>query len=304
MESFQLPSSLEQLKSDFLTRLDLQLFVKRDDLIHPMISGNKWRKLNYNLSVAKEKGKGQLLTFGGAFSNHLIATAAAGKLLGFRTVGVVRGEEPKKWSQTLLDCKAEEMQLEFVSRSDYRLKNQALFLKQLERKFGESFIIPEGGANELGAKGCKEIIEEIKIPFDFVCCSAGTGTTAAGLLNALDHENLLAFSALKGGGYLKNEILSYNTNQLKCDQLKLLENYHFGGYAKINDELIAFVKHFYNLYHLKLDLVYTAKLFFGVFDLIQQNYFPKGSRIVLIHSGGLQGNRGIESRGGFKLFAS
>jgi len=304
MKSFQLPSPLEQLTSNFLTKNDVQLFVKRDDLVHPMISGNKWRKLKHNIAAAKQQGKKQLITFGGAFSNHLIATAAAGKLLGFKTIGIVRGEEPKKWSETLNDCKAEGMQLKFISRSDYSLKNQTKFLEQLEREYGESFIIPEGGANDLGSKGCKEIIQEIEVPFDFVCCSAGTGTTAAGILSMLSHQNLLAFSALKGGGFLNQEILSYADNQQKSDQLQVLENYHFGGYAKVTEELIDFVNEFYRSYHLKLDLVYTAKLFFGVFDLIQRNCFPKGSLIVLIHSGGLQGNRGIESRGNFKLFDS
>lgn len=304
MVQFQLPSPLEQLSSDLLSQHGIKVYVKRDDLIHPIISGNKWRKLKYNIKAAKDNGFNQLLTFGGAFSNHIIATATAAKAHGLKSVGVIRGEEPKNWSTTLENCKAAGMQLKFISRTAYRSKEDPAFIKDLVDELGESYVIPEGGANQFGRKGCEEIISEIMLPFDYLCCSAGTGTTAAGILSRIEKEKLLVFPALKGGGFLKDEILSNPSLSKKGESIQLFENYHFGGYAKINEALIDFTKQFYSTYQLKLDLVYTAKLFYGVFDLINQGYFNRGSKLVLLHSGGLQGNMGFENRYDVQLFGS
>ena len=304
MIHFQLPSPLEQLESDFLKQHELEVFVKRDDLIHPVISGNKWRKLKYNIKAAKENGFDQVLTFGGAFSNHIIATATAAKAHGLKSIGVIRGEEPKNWSATLKNCKAAGMKLKFVSRELYKSKADSAFINDLTDAYGESYVIPEGGANELGRKGCEEIVSELENSFDYLCCSAGTGTTAAGILHSINEENLLVFPALKGGGFLRDEIVSATMHPKKTESIQLFGNYHFGGYAKINQELIDFTNQFYSIYKLKLDLVYTAKLFYGVFDLIKDGYFKKGSKLVILHSGGLQGNLGFINRYNVRLFGS
>ena len=301
MNKLLLPSPLVELKGQLLEEKKINVFVKRDDLIHHIVSGNKWRKLKYNLEQADLQGKKQILTFGGAFSNHLIATATIGQLLGYKTIGVIRGEEPAELSDTLIDCKKMGMKLLFVSRNEYKNKDDPDFIDSLASDFGNYYLIPEGGSNDLGSFGCKDIVEEIEIEFDFICCAAGTGTTAAGVLNALTKENLLVVPALKGGDFLKEEVLAFENNKLKEDQLHFFSNYHFGGYAKVSQDLIDFSNTFYLNYQIKLDLVYTSKLFYGIFELISRDYFKKDSKIVLLHSGGLQGNRGIEKRGKFKL---
>jgi len=269
--------------------------IKREDLIHPFISGNKFRKLKYNLLQAKGEQNETLLTFGGAYSNHIAAVAFAGKEKGFKTIGIIRGDELRdKISEnpTLLFAQNCGMQLEFVSREEYRLKNETSFLENLEKQFGDFYLIPEGGTNELAIKGCQEILTEEDSDFDFVCCSVGTGGTIAGIINsALPHQKVLGFPALKGD-FLKDEIRIFVQNE----NWELITAYHFGGYGKVNPDLIAFINQFYDKNKIPLDPIYTAKMVFGVIDMIDKDYFPAHSKILLIHTGGIQGIKGMNMK--------
>lgn len=266
----------------------IEVYVKREDVLHSEISGNKFRKLKYNLIEARNLGFTKLLTFGGAYSNHIAAVAAAGKEFGFETIGVIRGEElQEKYLENPTLKKASEngMQFEFVTRTQYRDKNNLEFLDQLKEKFGDFYLIPEGGTNELAVKGCKEILTDDDELFDFICCAVGTGGTISGIINSLKpHQKAIGFPALKGD-FLTEDIQKYAKNS----QWNLVTDYHFGGYAKINDELKQFMKQFFKKYLISLDPVYTSKTFFGVIDLISKGYFKPDSKILIIHTGGLQG---------------
>lgn len=271
---------------------DVELYIKRDDLNHPLISGNKLRKLKYNLIEAREKGFSKIVTFGGAFSNHILATAAAGKEFGFETIGVIRGEELINQiddNPTLLEARNLGMKFYFISREIYRNKDSEVFLKELEEKFGSFYLVPEGGTNELAIKGCEEILEEEDSSFDFVCCAVGTGGTISGIINASKtNQKILGFPALKGD-FLYNDIRKF-VHQNNWD---LILDYHFGGYGKIKPELITFLNKFYLETNVPLDPLYNGKMMFGIIDLIAKNYFPSGSKILAIHTGGLQGIKGV-----------
>ncbi|GAA3729654.1 MULTISPECIES: 1-aminocyclopropane-1-carboxylate deaminase/D-cysteine desulfhydrase [Flavobacterium] len=271
---------------------DISLTIKREDLIHPFVSGNKFRKLKYNLLQAKAENKGTLLTFGGAFSNHIAAVAYAGKEQGFKTIGIIRGDE--LWDKieenpTLKFAQENGMQFEFVSREDYRLKNEESFIQKLKDKFGDFYLVPEGGTNELAVKGCEEILTDEDSVFNYVCCAIGTGGTISGLINSsLQNQKILGFPALKGD-FLTDEIRIFANK----DNWNLISDYHFGGYGKINLELIEFINAFFEKTKVPLDPIYTGKMVFGVIDLINKNYFPAHSKILLIHTGGLQGIDGM-----------
>jgi 1-aminocyclopropane-1-carboxylate deaminase len=269
--------------------------IKREDLIHPFVSGNKFRKLKYNLLQAKEENQVTLLTFGGAFSNHIAAVAFAGKEKGFKTIGIIRGDElagKVAKNPTLLFAQDCGMQLEFISREEYRLKSESSFLENLKQKFGSFYLIPEGGTNDLAIKGCQEILIPEDAEFDYICCSIGTGGTISGIINSvLPHQKVLGFPALKGD-FLKEEILNLTQN----DNWELLTDYHFGGYGKVNEVLIGFINQFYTENQIPLDPIYTGKMVFGVIDLIEKNYFPDGSKILLIHTGGIQGIQGMNMK--------
>lgn len=271
---------------------DISLTIKREDLIHSFVSGNKFRKLKYNLLQAKAENKTTLLTFGGAFSNHIAAVAYAGKEQGFKTIGIIRGEEildKIEENPTLKFAQENGMQFEFVTREDYRHKSEASFIEKLKEKFGDFYLVPEGGTNELAVKGCEEILTDEDAVFDYVCCAVGTGGTISGLINsALSHQKVLGFPALKGD-FLTDEIRIF----AKKDNWNLISDYHFGGYGKINLELIEFINAFFEENKVPLDPIYTGKMVFGVIDLIHKNYFPAGSKILLIHTGGLQGIDGM-----------
>ncbi|RUT68448.1 1-aminocyclopropane-1-carboxylate deaminase/D-cysteine desulfhydrase [Flavobacterium cupreum] len=271
---------------------DISLTIKREDLIHPFISGNKFRKLKYNLLQAKAENHKTVLTFGGAFSNHIAAVAFAGKEYGFKTIGVIRGEElfdKIEENPTLKFAQENGMQFEFVSREDYRLKNEISFLENLKQKFGGFYLVPEGGTNALAVKGCEEILTAEDAVFNYVCCAVGTGGTISGLINsAYADQKILGFPALKGD-FLKDEIRIF----AKKDNWDLISDYHFGGYGKINLELIEFINAFFDANQVPLDPIYTGKMVFGVIDLIQKDYFPAHSKILLIHTGGLQGIDGM-----------
>jgi 1-aminocyclopropane-1-carboxylate deaminase len=264
-------------------------------LIHPFVSGNKFRKLKYNLLKAKEKSFETLLTFGGAFSNHIAAVAYAGKENGFKTIGIIRGDELRDKiaeNPTLTFAQNCGMEFKFVSREEYRLKNEASFVDNLKEEFGNFYAIPEGGTNELAIKGCQEILTEEDAAFDFICCSIGTGGTIAGIINsALPHQKVLGFPALKGD-FLKEEIRIFAQNK----NWELITDYHFGGYGKVNQDLIAFINQFYDKNNIPLDPIYTGKMVFGVMDMIERNYFPDQSKILLIHTGGIQGIQGMNKK--------
>jgi 1-aminocyclopropane-1-carboxylate deaminase len=272
----------------------ITLFIKREDLLHPVISGNKFRKLHYNLIEAKNRQEKTLLTFGGAFSNHILAVAAAGKENNFNTIGVIRGEEVvDKILENPTLKKAQElgMVFEFVSREVYRDKNNPDFIDDLHHKFGDFYLIPEGGTNSLAVKGCEEILTEEDASFDFICTAVGTGGTISGLINSSKLcQKVLGFPALKGD-FLQEDIRKFAKNY----RWELLTAYHFGGYAKVTSELVDFMNDFYTRYAIPLDPIYTSKMVFGVLDLIEKEYFPVNSKILLIHTGGLQAIDGMNA---------
>jgi 1-aminocyclopropane-1-carboxylate deaminase len=274
---------------------EISLVIKREDVLHPEVSGNKFRKLKYNLIAAKEQCADTLLTFGGAFSNHIAATAAAGKEFGFNTIGIIRGDEltdKVAENPTLSFAQQCGMQFKFISRQQYRKKMNPDFLAQLKNEFGNFYMLPEGGTNDLAIKGCEEILTEEDENFDCICVAVGTGGTIAGLINsAKKHQKILGFPALKGD-FLRNEISLLTSNK----NWQLMTNYHFGGYGKINDKLITFINQFKEEANIPLDPIYTGKMLFGIIDLIRKDYFKKGSKIVAVHTGGLQGILGINMK--------
>jgi 1-aminocyclopropane-1-carboxylate deaminase len=268
------------------------LFIKREDRIHPFVSGNKYRKLKYNLEFAKVHGQTHLITFGGAYSNHIAAVAFAGKENNLKTLGIIRGEElvdkidenpTLKFAQ---DCG---MQFKFVTREQYKLKESASFLNRLSIKYPNAYILPEGGTNIHAIKGCEEILSLDDSCFDFICCSVGTGGTVSGIINSsLSHQKVLAFPSLKGD-FIQKDISKF----AKKSNWEVISKYHFGGYGMVNSELIDFINQFYHKYNIPLDPIYTGKMVFGVIDLINTNYFPENSKILMIHTGGLQGIDGM-----------
>lgn len=270
----------------------VHLYLKREDAIHPFISGNKYRKLKYNLIEAKKQGKSTLLTFGGAFSNHIAAAAYAGHEQGIKTIGVIRGEElAGKWQSNPTLKLADELGMHFcfVSRNDYRSKGELAFLQKLKEQFGDFYLLPEGGTNTLAVKGCTEILTESDSQFDYICSAVGTGGTVAGLINASRlHQIVLGFPALKGN-FLPQEIRKF----VQSDHWRLITDYHFGGYAKVAPQLIEFINLFKQKTGVPLDPIYTGKMLFGIFDLIKQDVFEPGTQILAIHTGGLQGIKGM-----------
>jgi len=271
---------------------DIKLTVKREDLLHPYISGNKLRKLKYNILEAQKQRKKAVLTFGGAFSNHIAATAAAGKEYGFATIGVIRGEELVNKigdNPTLAFAQQCGMILKFVSREEYRLKTDSQFIENLKTEFDDFYLVPEGGTNQLAVKGCEEILNAEDKSFTHVACAVGTGGTISGIINSvIQNQYILGFPALKGEG-LYEDICKFAPS----GDWKLITDYHFGGYGKVTEELIVFINDFYEKTGIPLDPVYTGKMFFGVIDLIHKNYFPENADILLIHTGGLQGIEGM-----------
>jgi 1-aminocyclopropane-1-carboxylate deaminase len=262
-----------------------QIGVLRLDLIHPEISGNKWFKLKYNLAQAKKVNKSTIITFGGAFSNHIAATAVACKLEGLKSIGIIRGEESSSANPTLSLAKQNGMELLFVSRDEYSQKNEGGYMQRLRYMYPEAYIIPEGGDNLLGEKGCEEILTQETNPYTYIFCAHGTGTTYRGISKSLQaHQELTVVNVLNFEA-IANE-----------PQTSILNNYHFGGYAKHKLDLLEFKTWFEENFHIELDYVYTAKLFFAAFDFLKQEKLDKQKPILLIHCGGLQGNKGYEER--------
>jgi 1-aminocyclopropane-1-carboxylate deaminase len=257
----------------------------RLDLIDPEVSGNKWFKLKYNLQKAREQGKSTILTFGGAFSNHIAATAVACKKEGFQCIGIIRGEESSQHNVTLFRAKQLGMQLLFVSREAYRKKEENDYLQSLSERFPDAYIIPEGGDNALGQQGCEDILSDATNSFTHLFCAYGTGTTFKGIAKALKPQQNLT-----GINVLKYEAISDSPAS------DIINAYHFGGYAKHTQDLLDFKVWFENQFTISLDYVYTAKLCYAVFDLIKQGKLKKEDKVLIIHSGGLQGNAGYEAR--------
>lgn len=272
---------------------NVELHIKREDVIHPYISGNKWYKLKYNVQEAHRQGHDTLLTFGGAYSNHIHATSMAAKEAGLRSIGIIRGEEleNKPLNKTLAFARQQGMQLEFIDRSAYREKNTNEFQQFLRQRFGQFYLVPEGGTNNLAVTGCMEIVNEEARRYDFVCCSVGTGGTVAGLIKGMQGMgHVLGFAALKGD-FLKDEVkkLLQNHGGTAPTNWDIITHYHFGGYAKKDPELQEFMEAFELAHSIPLDPIYTGKLLYGLFDLAQKGFFPRGSRVLAVHSGGLQG---------------
>lgn len=268
----------------------VSLYVRREDLIHPEMSGNKFRKLKYNLLRARESGFEKILTFGGAYSNHICAVAAAGRQFGFKTVGVIRGDElqHRKLNPTLKNASKNGMELHFVTRDFYRKKEELDQVFQLKEKLGEFYLLPEGGTNSEAVKGCMEILQDEDHAFDYICLPVGTGGTLAGILEASGaHQKVIGFSVLNGV-FQEDEIRKYSSKK----NYKLTPDFSFGGYGKIEKELVRFINEFKNETEIPLDPVYTGKMFYGIYEYLKDGFFKENSRILAIHTGGLQGIAG------------
>jgi len=282
----------QKVNLSILEEKKVSLFVKREDKIHPLISGNKYRKLKYNIKKAKIVQYRTLLTFGGAFSNHILATACAAHENGLKSIGIIRGEELAfKWKEnpTLLKATALGMKLKFVSRSEYRKKHSDEFIEQLKSEYGRFYLLPEGGTNDLAIKGCEEILIAEDEDFNVVCCSVGTGGTIAGIINSVSlRQKVMGFPTLKGD-FLKEDICKFVTN----DQWNLQLDYHFGGYGKVSAELINFINDFKKETQIPLDPIYTGKMMFGILEMVEKDKFEPDTKILAIHTGGLQGIVGM-----------
>lgn len=287
---------LQPINDDITQKHNINLFVLRTDLIHPTISGNKLFKLKYNLQEAIRLQQKTILTFGGAFSNHIAATAFAGKEYNFNTIGIIRGETHNELNPTLkfaIECG---MQLHYVSRKMYQNKNKLYEYVNTQFEDRNFYMIPEGGSNELGVKGCKEIADLITVDFEYITVACGTGTTLAGIIRSLkENQKAIGFQILKADEYIKNEVEKWMQGN-NDNNWNINENYHFGGYAKIKKELIEFIDWFQQTNNIPLDYIYTGKMMFGVYDLIKKGFFKQGETIVAIHTGGLQGNKGLADK--------
>ncbi len=277
---------------------DISVDIRREDQIHNVVSGNKFRKLKYNVKQALLEKKHTVLTYGGAFSNHIAATASAAKICDLKSIGIIRGEELKhkleenpNHNPTLSYAQQQGMQLHFISRKDYKIKENTDEIKKLQQRFGSFYRIPEGGANALAVKGCEEILSPSDKKYDIVACCVGTGGTLAGIINSsFKHQKVYGFSALKNHHH--EDIKQWTTR----NNWQIFQENHFGGYAKTNKELIEFINSFYRCTSIKLDPIYTGKMFYRLFKMIEQNYFPENTKILAIHTGGLQGIKGFNQQ--------
>ena len=284
----RLPSPLVEIYDERVESRGVRLYLKRDDLLHADLPGNKWRKLKYNLEAATEQGVSTLLTFGGAYSNHIRATAAAGHYFDFNTIGVIRGEEHVPLNSSLAYAKNHGMQLTYMDRRAYREKTNPSVVADLRERFGNFYLIPEGGSNALAVKGCRELVDEIDIDFDVICCPCGTGGTLAGISTALHPgRRALGFSALKGGAFLANEVAELQRQSLgeTLSNWSIETEFHFGGFGRHTPRLEEFIVSFTHLHGLTLDSVYVAKMMYGIFSLAERGTFTPGASIVAIITG-------------------
>jgi 1-aminocyclopropane-1-carboxylate deaminase len=284
-------SVLIKINDSFLENHQVSLWIKRDDLLHPVISGNKWRKLKYNLNEALSLNKDTIISMGGAYSNHLHALAFAGKSIGLKTVGIIRGDRPSVLTPTLQDMEDWGMTLRFISRSEFREYRYYKSQDDLPEIQANQYWLPEGGANKLALKGIGELVGEINTPYDTLCVACGTGATLTGLINSVSGQvSVLGFAALKNAHFLKSDVQSLLSKE--CNNWEIIHDYHFGGFAKQTTNLTVFMQEFEQKTLIPLDPVYTGKMLFGLYDLIANGYFKPGQRIIAVHTGGLQGLRG------------
>lgn len=281
-----------------ITYKSVSITVRRDDLLHKDISGNKFRKLKYNIEHANMINAKGVLTFGGAFSNHIAATAAAGSLYSINTIGVIRGQE---WEHkittnpTLSFAQNKGMNFYFTTRDEYKRRHTSDYIEELQNKYPGYYVVPEGGSNNLAILGCQEIIDPtIDSKYNYICCAVGTGATISGIANLLmPQQKAIGFVALNDFSII-DQINVWSNNRV-CD-LELNFNYNLGAYAKINNQLVQFINDFFNKFEIPLDPIYTGKMFYGIFDMIDKNIIEPYSKILAIHTGGLQGIQGINEK--------
>lgn len=296
MLPLKLPSPLQELhiKND----RGIRFYIKRDDLIHEDISGNKWRKLQYQITDATDYKKKGIITFGGAFSNHIVATAAACQLHGLKSVGIIRGESTALENPSLQQASLYGMNFHFVNRSDYKLKENSKIIKDIFSEYPQFHVVPEGGSHRNALIGVAEVLAETReqsdIDFDYMMCAIGTGTSFAGFVDSFQGE-LLGINVLKNKSIVDDICQLLDKPDLDTRH-QILHDYHFGGYAKFSPELIKFMHDFFEQYGVQTDVIYTSKLFFAVLDLLNKNYFKPESQVMIYHSGGLQGNAGMNYR--------
>ncbi len=278
---------LIKVNDPLLEKKKITLYIKREDLIHPYIFGNKWYKLKYNLIEAERLNKKTILTFGGAYSNHIYAVSAAGKIFGFRTIGIIRGEEHLPLNQILKFAKSNGMLINYIGRTDYRRKTGEEFINKLHKVYGDFYLLPEGGTNFFAVKGCSEIPATIKIRYDYLCAACGTGGTISGLISGVKPGiKVLGFSVLRGGKFLTGDIkklLSLYSDERK-ENWEMFFDYHFGGYAKTSSELNSFICDFEKTNKFKPDRIYFGKMLFGIYDLIKRDYFKMNQVIIALNS--------------------
>ena len=286
---------IDELHDDLFVQKQVTVSVLRLDKIHPLVSGNKIFKLHYFLEDALKSTHKTILTFGGAYSNHLAATAFACKALKLKSIGIVRGEKPAQLSPTIKQCINDEMILKFISRDLYGHKDSAAFLNDLKGEFGDCTIVPEGGYNPSGAKGAAVIMDFLKEKnYSHICTSVGTATTLSGIcLAAQSSQKIVAFPALKGMTDIYDRVKYLAATDKTYYNLQIEDDYHFGGYAKKTTDLLDFMNLCWRKYSVPLDFVYTAKMFYGVIDSIKKGKFAAGSNIICLHTGGLQGNNSL-----------
>ncbi len=308
-----MPSPEEEVSHRFLNNRNIRLFIKRDDLIHPEVSGNKWRKLKWNIENVLETGRDTILTFGGAHSNHIAATAAAAALYQLKSIGIIRGEEADPENPTLSFAREKGMELHRVSRSEYRRKEDRDYIESLRHQFGSFYYIPEGGQNHYGVQGCTELMKELNQNYDRIFVSCGTATTISGMvIGNRKNAHIVGVSALKGGYFLRETIKSYvqktfqdqDTEAEMMNKVDILTDYSFGGYAKINSELVDFMRNFTSETGVKLDPIYTAKTAFAMIDQAKSNPPESQKKWLLIHTGGMQGLRAMESKIGYPIYVN
>ncbi len=278
---------LFKINDPFLDEKRITLYIKREDLIHPYIFGNKWYKLKYNLVEAERQNQKTLLTFGGAYSNHIYAAAAAGRLFGFKTIGIIRGEEHLPLNTILSFARENGMMINYVCRSDYRHKTEKDFIEKLHRVYGDFYLLPEGGSNYISVKGCSEIPASINIEYDYIAASMGTGGTVAGLIAGVSPDvKVLGFPVLKGARFLEEDTHKLLNNFIPGNQVnyEMFFDYHFGGYAKLDEKLLSFIAQIESRTGFLADRIYFGKMLYGIYDLIGKRYFPENKTIIALNS--------------------
>lgn len=295
-------SQIQKLKDELFVLKDVEVYMLRDDLLHPGISGNKWRKLKYNLLDIAKRNIEYIVTVGGPYSNHIAAVAEAGKVFGFKSIGLIRGYESYRENPTLSRASQLGMDIRFFTKEEYT-QIESVYLGLLEEEIGTFGFVPMGGGNELGMRGCKEINFEIPYETTDILVACGTGSTMAGIITGVSlNQRVIGFPAMKNGDFMKNEVKDFlNKAGSKNQNFEINTAYHFGGFAKIKPELADFMKRFNKSQGFSLDGVYNGKMMFGLYEMLKQDYFSKGSIITAIHTGGVQGNIGLNERYGVDL---